>query len=258
MMQEVEIDKIAVNPYQPRAHFSDEGLNELAQSIRSVGLIHPPVVRLKGDSFELVSGERRYRAAKLAGLRIIPVVVQEGSHSYSAQATLIENIQRVDLNPIEIARALKKLIDEFGFHHDELADRVGKKRATVSNYIRLLSLPKRVQEGVDSGVISMGHAKAILSFEGFDKQIELYEAIVSEELSVREAERFSQKLVKDVKPASPSASKDIYLESLQNKLQERFGTKVQVQGRGKKGVISIEYFDLDDLDRVLQILGVEA
>jgi ParB family chromosome partitioning protein len=257
MIKEVELDKIVLNPYQPRHHFSEDSLQELSQSIRTVGLIHPPLVRPQGDCFELISGERRYRAAKLAGLQKIPVVVQDGTRSFSAQATLIENIQREDLNPVEIAKGLRRLAEEFGFHHEELADRVGKKRATVTNYLRLLSLPKQIQESVRSGQITMGHAKAILSLEGFDKQLKLHQAILEDELSCREAERLAQKLVKDSgSKSAPPMIRDLYLTSLQDKLQQRLGTKVSVQGKGKKGTITIEYFDLDDLDRVLQILGV--
>jgi ParB family chromosome partitioning protein len=258
MIKEVEIDKIVVNPYQPRDVFSDDALDELAQSIQSVGIIHPPVVRQLGNTFELISGERRYRAAKLAGLVKIPVVVHEGTRSYSAQATLIENIQRVDLNPLEIAKGLKRLLEEFGFHHEELADRVGKKRATVTNYLRLLSLPKAIQDSLKSGQITMGHAKAILSLDGFDKQLQCFEAIIADDLSCREAESLAQKLaLQKMAPPTRILTRDVFLESLQQKLEEKFGTKVLVEGKGKKGTIKIEYFDLDDLDRVLQILGVQ-
>lgn len=258
MIKEVAIDKIVVNPYQPRHRFSDDELLELAKSIQTVGLIHPPVVRPQGDAFELVSGERRFRAAKLAGMSMIPVLVHEGTKVFSAQATLIENIQRVDLNPVEIAKALKKLIDEFGYHHDELADRIGKKRTTVSNYLRILALPKAIQDSITEGSLSMGHAKAILSCDGFQKQLHLFERIIQDELSVREAEKLAQTLNQEVKAVpAKTVSRDVFLENLQEKLQHRLGTKVTIQGSGKRGSITIDYFDLDDLDRVLQILGVE-
>lgn len=257
-MLEVEIEKIVENPYQPRKRFNDEALQELSQSIRSVGLLHPPVVRPHGEYFELVSGERRLRAAKLAGLLKIPVVIHEGTRSFSAQATLIENIQRVDLNPLEIAYGLKKLIDEFSFQHEELADKVGKKRATVTNYLRLLALPKAVQDGLRDEKITMGHAKALLAVEGFERVLSLYTRIVEEELSVRETERLAQKIAQEPKKEMPplKKSQDPFYYSLEEALRERLGTKVAITGEGKKGTIQIDYYDLDDLDRVLQILGV--
>ena len=160
-IKEIDLDQIIVNPYQPRRHFSLEELEELASSIQMVGLIHPPVVRPKErDMFELVSGERRFRAAQLAGLKKIHVLVRSSSNSLSAQAALIENIQRVDLNPIEIAKALKSLIEQFNFQQEELAARVGKKRSTVANYLRLLGLPKNIQDSVSQEMIQHGSCKS--------------------------------------------------------------------------------------------------
>ena len=182
---EVPIEKVVVNPYQPRRHFSQNELEELSQSIKTVGLIHPPLVRpLENGMFELVSGERRFRATQLAGLKTIAVVVRDSSNELSAQAALIENVQRVDLNPIEVAKALRSLVDQFGFQQDELATRIGKKRSTVANYLRLLTLPKSIQDAVSSDIITMGHAKAILALEGFERQTLLYEMIVRDSLSV--------------------------------------------------------------------------
>jgi len=177
-IREVDVEKITINPFQPRRHFSPTELEELAESIKAVGLIHPPVVRPAGDLYEIISGERRYRACKLMGLLTIPVVVRAASNTISAQASLIENIQRVDLNPIEIAKALRSLVEQFGFNQDDLALRIGKKRSTVANYLRLLALPKGIQDSVSSDVITMGHAKAILSLEGFEKQNLLHELIL--------------------------------------------------------------------------------
>lgn len=188
---EVSIDKIRVNPYQPRRGFNPEELEELAQSIRSVGLIHPPLVRYipQEECYELISGERRFRASQIAGKTKIPVFIRHSTHSISAQAALIENIQRVDLNPLEIAKALKKLIEDFGLSQDQLAQKIGKKRSTVANYLRLLSLPQTIQHSLSGALITMGHAKAILALEEGDKQALLHELILRDDLSVREAEQ---------------------------------------------------------------------
>lgn len=255
---EVELSKITVNPFQPRRQFPQAELEELAQSILAVGLIHPPVGRPMdgGERYEIVSGERRLRAAQLAGLKTIPLLVRDEGDAFSAEAALIENIQRVDLNAIEISKALQALMDDFGHSQDELAQRVGKKRSTVANYLRLLSLPKGIQNSLLSGEISMGHAKAILSLEGFERQLQLHERIVKEEMSVREAEEAALRwgVKKEKKVRIPMAG-DCYLQELQNRIQERMGTKVAIEGKGKQGRIIIEYYDLDDLDRLLELFG---
>lgn len=256
--REIDIAKIVVNPYQPRRHFAAAELEELAQSIKSVGIIHPPLVRPceNSDQYELISGERRFRASQLAGLTRIPVFIRQSSHAISAQAALIENIQRVDLNPIEIAKALKSLIEEFHFSQEKLALQIGKKRSTVANYLRLLGLPKNIQDSVASDIISMGHAKAILSLEGFEKQNLLFEMIVRDNLSVRETEEASLRIAqKAKKKLLVYINRDFYLEEIANRLQHKLGTKVTIQSSGKKGQITIQYYNLDDLDRLLAIFG---
>ena len=260
VLKEINIDQITVNPSQPRSCFAQQELEELAASIKAVGVIHPPVVRSieDGKTYELISGERRWRAAQLAGFKSIEVVVRDATHSHSAQAALIENVQRVDLNPIEIAKALRSLIDQFGLHQDDVAVRVGKKRSTVANYLRLLGLPKNIQDSVTSDTISMGHAKAILSLEGVEKQNLLHELILRDELTVREAEEASHRLArKERKKALVNSNRDYFLENVAGKLQEKLGTKVSVYGRGKKGQIVIDYYNLDDLDRILSIFGIQ-
>jgi ParB family chromosome partitioning protein len=259
---EVELSQIKLNPFQPRKHFSRDELEELAQSIQTVGLIQPPtVVPIEGEDgrFELVSGERRYRAAEMAGLKIIPVIVSSADRHYSAEASLVENIQRVDLNPLEIARALRRMIIEFDFQQDELADRVGKKRSTVANYLRLLGLPREIQESLAEGQISMGHAKAILSLEGFELQLSLHEQVIADDLTVRETEEAAQNVEKTAKRRLDKmvSTRDVYLEDLQDRIQQKFGTKVSIMGSGKRGKISIDYYSLDDLDRILDLLGVQ-
>ena len=255
-IQEVAIESIEVNPNQPRRHFSHEELAELAQSIQSVGLIHPPVVRpLPDGKFELVSGERRFRASQLAGMHTMKVLVRDSSTAISAQAALIENIQRVDLNPIEVAKALRSLIEQFGYQQDDLANRIGKKRSTVANYLRLLGLPKNIQDGVTNETISMGHAKAILALEGFERQNLLFELILRDDLNVREAEEAALRISQKSKRQNLAyANRDFFLEEISQRLQERLGTKVVVQGKGKKGRISIDYYSLDDLDRLMTLL----
>lgn len=255
---EVDVDKIRVNPHQPRRFFSKEDLQELAHSIQAVGFIHPPLVRPIGDGcYELVSGERRFQAAQLAGLEKIPVHIRESTTTLSAQMALIENVQRVDLNPMEIAKALKSLINEFGFQHEELAQRIGKKRSTVANYLRLLSLPKKIQDAVSNETISMGHAKAILSLDSFEKQSWLYDLIVNDDLTVRQAEESALRLEERAKRKNLTyANRDFFLEQLAEKVQSSLGTKVSIIGKGKRGRITIDYYNLDDLDRILALLGV--
>lgn len=253
----VEISKIKVNPAQPRQLFAKEELEELALSIKSVGLIQPPVVRKKGNDYELISGERRLRAAKIAGLDEISVIVNSAVSSSSAEAALVENIQRVDLNPVEIAKALKRLLNEFGYSQDELALRVGKPRSTVANYLRLLSLPQAVLESLRGERISMGHAKVILSLSDVEKQQVLHKLIEKNELTVRETELEGKKLDKQPlkKLARILPQKDCFLHELEEKMQERLGTKVVIQGKGPKGKIEIHYYNLDDLDRVVEVIG---
>lgn len=251
--------QIRVNPYQPRREFKSDDLEELAQSIRSVGLLHPPLVRPLPNSelYELISGERRFRASQLACLTIIPVYVRSTNYSISAQAALIENIQRVDLNPLEIARALKRLMVEFGLTQDQLAQQLGKKRSTLANYLRLLTLPAVIQESIAKEFITMGHAKAILALDQEEKQMLLHEIILRDSLNVREAEQAAQRIGEKAKKQQLSyVPRDFYLEQLADKIREKLGTQVSIQSKGKKGKISIDYYSLDDLDRLLALLGV--
>lgn len=255
----VPIEVIAVNPHQPRRHFAEKELEELAESIKKLGLIHPPVVRAidGGARYELISGERRTRAALLAGLQAIEVIIRSGSDRLSAEQALVENIQRVDLNPLEIAKALKKLMEEFSLGQEELAARVGKSRPTVTNYLRLLTLPSPIQESLSIEEISMGHAKALLSLKNSEEQELLYELIVRDDLSVREAEKAANRIRdKAKKKKLVYRSRDFFLEQLAEKIQEKLGTKVAIIGKGKRGRIAIDYYNLDDLDRLLSHFGV--
>lgn len=256
---EVELSQIRENPYQPRKRFNREELEELAQSIQSIGVLQPPVVRkMENGGYELIAGERRFRAAEIAGLTTIHVLVSQKPGNVSAEAALIENLQRVDLNPLDIAQALRRLVVEFGLQQDELANRVGKKRSTVANYLRLLSLPHKIQESLQSAEITMGHAKAILSLDGFEEQLYLHRMVVEDGLSVRETEEAAAKL--NVKPAKKKMrtlrENDLYLRDLEEKLQQKLGTKVAIASNGKRGKILIDYYSLDDLERILEVIGL--
>jgi ParB family chromosome partitioning protein len=258
-LKHVSLEHIQVNPYQPRREFKLEDLEELAQSIRTVGILHPPLVRPLPNSplYELISGERRFRAAQMALLTTIPVYIRKTSYSVSAQAALIENIQRVDLNALEIAKALKRLMVEFGLTQDQLAQQIGKKRSTVANYLRLLTLPPAIQESILKDFISMGHAKAILALEQEEKQMLLHELILRDDLNVRETEQAARRIGEKAKKQQLSyVTRDFYLEHLADKMREKLGTQVSIQAKGKKGRISIDYYSLDDLDRLLHLFGV--
>jgi len=248
---EISIELIDINPFQPRKHFSHEELEELANSIKSVGILHPPLVRPVNNRYEIISGERRFRAAQLAGFKKMPVLIRKTISEISAQAALIENIQRVDLNPMEIAKAMRQLIDEFAYSQEELALKIGKKRSTIANYIR--------QTSVSNNQISMGHAKAILSLETQDQQVLLLEIVLRDQLTVRETEETALKLADKAKKRKLIyQTQDFYLSFLEEKMQQALGTKVSITSSGKKGKILIDYYSLDDLDRLLKIFRVEV
>lgn len=253
-LKEVDLHQISVNPFQPRREFALLELEELAASIREVGLLHPPLVRITSDPgrFELVSGERRFRAAQIAGLLKIPVVIRSASNRHSAQAALIENVQRVDLNPLEIAKALRNLSTEFGMNQEELSHKIGKKRSTIANYLRLLGLPQVIQDSLSKNLITMGHAKAILSLEESEKQYLLHELVLRDDLTVRQTEEAANRIAEKAKEKKlVSTTRDFFLDEIRDKLQHRLGTKVIIEGKGKKGRIMIDYYNLDDLDRLL-------
>lgn len=246
----VDIQRIKTNPFQPRKTFSEESLEELAASIKEVGIIHPPVVRpLPGtEDYELLAGERRLRASELAGFKSINVIVKNFSNLYSAEAALIENIQRVDLNPLEIAKALKSLAEDFRWTQEEISEKVGKKRSTIANYFRLLTLPSLIKESLSNNQITMGHAKAILSLEYEKEQLALHEKVLKENLSVRQTEALvNKKQQKEDTYIEPQ--RDFFLEDIAKKMEERLGTKVVVTN----SKIIIDYYNLDDLDRILAL-----
>ena len=243
---QVEIQRVRSNPCQPRRQFNPEELQELAASIKAIGIIHPPVVRaLPRGEYELLAGERRLRASELAGLKTISVIVRDYTCAVRAEAALIENIQRVDLNPIEIAQALKEMAESLQLTQEALAVKVGKKRSTVANYFRLLTLPQVIQDGLTAMRITMGHAKAILALEDESQQLKLFAKILNKRLTVRQTEgAASQNSMK---------SRNLFLEEVSKRLEEKLGTKVTIAGKGQRGSIRIDYYSLDDLERVLSL-----
>jgi ParB family chromosome partitioning protein len=249
---EIELGRITPGPQQPRTVFNEEALKELAASITEKGVLQPVLVRRTESGFSLIAGERRFRAAKLAGLASIPALVREAEPEDALEISIIENIQRQDLGPIETARAFQRLMKEFKLTQEVLARKVGKERATVANYLRLLKLPGKVKDLINDGRLSMGHARALLAAETAQAQTALAARIVRQGLSVREAERLAGKAAPAAK--KPPARKDPNVKNLEDKLIRHLGTKVHVKDRGGKGSVEIEYYSLEELDRLLDVL----
>jgi len=249
----IGLDEIRPNPFQPRQAV-EENLSELVASITEKGVLQPVVVRRRRDGYELVMGERRVRAAKQAGLTAIPAVVRDADDRDMLELALIENVQRQDLNPIDEAMAYHRLVNEFKLKHEEVADRVGRSRAAVSNALRLLELPEEVRAELAAGRISSGHARALLVVPGRAERIELCMRIVSEGLSVRQIEAIGA--TKRPKRPRPAAGKDVFLQDLEDRLQERLGTRVRISLTGKqRGVIAIHFHSSEDLERVVRLIG---
>lgn len=254
----VSIDKIKANENQPRKSFDDNTLEELAESIKNQGVLQPLLVeKINDDCFIIVAGERRFRAAKLAGLKEIPVIVRSFTEIERIEVALIENIQRENLNSIDEAAAYQYLIQKSGLTQEEVAVKVGKKRSTVANSLRLLQLPDSMKDDVISGVLSAGHARAILSLVNPNDRVLLRDKIIEKELSVREAEEEAELLNqgKKVKVKRATKTKDPYVQEVEDKLLEAFGTKVEVKGNLKRGKLVIQYSSKADLERLYKILG---
>ncbi len=252
---ELAIDEIRPNRYQPRQDFSS--LEELVSSVKEKGVVQPILVRASDDGYELIAGERRWRAAKEAGLTTIPAIVRDISEREMLEVSLVENIQREDLNPIEEARGLRFLMDEFNLTQEVLARRLGRERSTVANTLRLLKLPQEVQEDVSRGRVSAGHARALLALPSQREQKKLCARIIGQGLSVRETERLVERM-KSVLPRKglPATSRDPQIAALEADLRRRFGTKVEVKARNGAGRIIIEYYSQEDLGRIIETLGL--
>jgi ParB family chromosome partitioning protein len=250
----LDIERIRPSKQQPRKFFNEEALRELSASIKEKGVLQPIIVSRAGDgSFNLIAGERRWRAATLAGLKRIPALIKNVSSTDSLEIALIENIQREDLNPVETAEAFDRLMKDFDLTQEEVSEKVGKERATVANYLRLLRLPDEVKSLLSRGSLSMGHARALLSIEGRSGQVEACRKIVKNGLSVREAEALAKKMGRPAK-ATREKGKDAQIASLEERLIKHLGTKARILPKGKAGKIEIEYYSLDELDRLLEIL----
>lgn len=254
----LKLSLIEPNKEQPRKEFDPEQLEELAESIRQYGVLQPIMVQKKGELYEIIAGERRWRAAKIAGLKEIPVIIREFDKQKKMEISLIENVQRSDLNPIEEAMAYKQLIDEFGLKQEEIAERVSKNRATIANSLRLLKLDPRIQELLIQGIISNGHARALLAIEDMDQQYAAAELIVKNGLSVREVEKLVKSLLKPAKEKQPKKEeKDLsfIFQDLEERMKSIMGTKVMIHRKDKsKGRIEIEYYSEAELERLVELI----
>jgi ParB family chromosome partitioning protein len=257
---EADIDRLAPNDFQPRGYMNDARLQELAQSIKSNGVIQPIVVRKIGDRFQIIAGERRWRAAKLAGLLRVPIVVRDvaqGQEKTLLEMALIENIQREDLNPIEEALAYRRLADDFELRQEDIAAAVGKDRATVANVLRLLKLPEELRNEVASERLSMGHARALLSLADEADQRRLGRDVIARNLSVRETESLVKKIVESIAPPrEPPAPQpvDVHTRAAEDRLKLLLGTKVRIVRQGKRGRIEIDFVSEEELIRIYERL----
>ena len=259
-INELPLEHIEVNPFQPRSDFDEDALQELAESIKVQGIIQPITVRiLEKDKYQLISGERRFQASKLAGLTKIPAYIRSANDQQMLEMALIENIQRENLNAIEIALSYQRLLSECKLKQEELGGRVGKNRSTVTNYLRLLKLPPDIQIALRDKSLSMGHARALINIENVDLQLEVFRRIVSNDLSVRKVEALVRELAQE-KPSKPKPSeseKSKQVKYIENKLTSHFGTKINVKSNNEnKGEIKIPFHSREDLERILEIINV--
>ncbi|MBF0465689.1 MAG: ParB/RepB/Spo0J family partition protein [Nitrospirae bacterium] len=258
-IHQIEIEKIFPNPSQPRKHFSEESLNQLAESISQQGIIQPIIVARTGDgTFTIVAGERRWRAATISGSQKIPCIIRDESAEESFEISLIENIQREELNPIETATAFLRIMEEQGITQEELSKKIGKQRATVANYVRLLTHPEEIKSFIISGALSMGHAKVLLSLKDQSQQLEAAQMVVKNSLSVRETEALCKKLSTDSTSSvkKPEPPKDPHIAGVEDELTRNLGTKVRIHHKGNTGRIEIDYYTMDDLNRIIDILKI--
>jgi ParB family transcriptional regulator, chromosome partitioning protein len=260
---EIPLTQIEVNPFQPRTHFDQQALQELADSIKVHGIIQPITLRkLTHNQYQLISGERRFQASKLAGLTAVPAYIRSADDQQMLEMALIENIQRENLNAIEVALSYQRLLTECNLKQDELGDRVGKNRATVTNYLRLLKLPPDVQIAVRDNRITMGHARAIINVENPDQQLYIFKRTLADELSVRKVEELVRELsaakTEQKTSGTPASNANREINQLQSRLSSHFGTRIVIKSDGKKGEIKIPFLSVEDLNRILDILKVSG
>jgi ParB family chromosome partitioning protein len=255
---EIDIEQLKPSPLQPRMKFDEKAIDELAQSIKEAGVLQPIIVVPEDKHYRILIGERRWRAAQKAGLRKIPVLIRNVPKDKQIEISLVENLQREELNPIEIALAYKKLVEELKYTQEEVSEKVGKDRTSVTNFLRLLKLPSEIQENLKDGKISMGHARALLAVEDAGAQIEIGRKIKDRNLSVRDVEKFASKLKSPRTPARKT-KRDADLEAVQEELLKILGTRVTISGSQKRGTIKIFYFSLEELNRIYELIkGVRS
>lgn len=257
----LKLAQIEPNKEQPRKNFDEEKLQQLADSIKQHGVIQPIIVKdLNNGYYQIVAGERRWRASRIAGITEIPAIIRTYDELATMQIALIENLQREDLNPIEEALSYKALLNDFALTQEKVSEQVGKSRSAIANTIRLLSLPKQVQKMLEEGVISGGHARAILSVTSEEGKLQLSEKIIENELNVRQAEQLAKALnaqKQEKEPTQPQTSAfDLQLQGIQKRMSDLLGTKVKILNGAKKGKIEIEYYSANDLERVLKLLNI--
>ena len=256
---DLDIKMVQANKEQPRKFFDESKLIELSESLKEHGIIQPLIVRKIGDRYSIIAGERRYRAAKLAGFKKIPAIIMDISDAKLLQVSLIENIQREDLNPIEQAFAYEKLLNEYNLTQEELSSKIGKSRSSISNSMRLLNLDERVKDFIIQGVISEGHGKVLLSLDR-EKQYEVAQKIIDDCLSVRDAEKLVKIYVNSGNDKDTEKNKKVlnpYYKNIRDRLQDYFGTKVNINSNKNKGKIEIEYYSEEDLQRILDIINLK-
>lgn len=258
----IPLDNIQTNPKNPRRDFDEAALNELSASIKLHDIIQPLTVsKLANGKYQLIAGERRYRASKLAGLKDVPAYVRQANDNELLELALLENLQREDLNAIEISLSYKRMMDELHYTQEQVAERMGKERSTVTNYIRLLKLPPAIQLAVRNGSLSMGHARALVNIDTVDKQLFVFEEIKDKQLSVRQTEELVRKMYKD-KPAVKSSAKSTLppaYKKIEDNLASHFSTKVKLaHSKSGHGSITIEYYSLEELNKLLELMDVQA
>jgi len=251
----ISVNDLTPNPYQPRIQMDEDSLEELSASIKEKGVVQPIIVRSMGtDKYEIIAGERRFRACKMAGLPEVPAIVKEVSDADAVAIAIMENIQREDLNAVELARAYNSLMNEFNLTQEQLAVTVGKSRPSVANTMRLLQLPQEIQEYLLADKITMGHARALLALENKETQIELCKKVMEMALSVRQTEKLVQKMLSQPKTKRVVDVPSAEIKAFEAKLRTMLATQVKVRQKGKKGKIEIEYYTNDDLDRIMAII----
>ncbi len=253
-VEKIPVDKIYANPNQPRKTFDKESLNELAESIRLHGLIQPIIVNEMPDGYMVIAGERRYRACKLCGLKEIDTIVKQYSGKQVAEIAIIENLQREDLNPVEVAKGIKRLMEEYGLTQEQVAGRIGKSRSAVANSVRILTLYPEVLDLVEKGKVSFGHAKILASIEDYATQMILAKKVAKDKLTVRDLEKEVDSILGNKKKKKPAKFASDELQDFISELQRKLGTKVSLIGNDKKGRIYIDYYSQDDLDRIYDIV----